>query len=204
MKQYGEVMFTDRVKAEQTHNGSRQAYAGMTARPAPEALSDSEIEFIATRDSFYIASVTEIGWPYLQHRGGPRGFLRVLGPTQIGFGDYRGNRQYISTGNLKGDGRVALFLMDYPRKSRLKLIGHAKIVTADDAPDLAQHLQLPGSGRIERLFTIDIEAFDWNCPQFITPRFSEDEIQAVMGPCMSALEAENAALKAELARLKQT
>ncbi len=201
MKNFGDIMFTPWVKAEQEKRGSRAGYAKMTARPAPQALSDREAEFIAARDSFYMASVNEDGWPYVQHRGGPKGFLRVLGPATLGFADYRGNKQYVSTGNLKTDDRVSLFLMDYPNRARLKMLARAKSQSAEDAPETAPLLEVAGQGHVERVFTLELEAFDWNCPQFITPRFSEDEVRDAVAPKFEALQAEIAALKAQIAAL---
>ena len=113
--------------------------------------------------------------------------LRNAHARALGFADYRGNRQYVSTGNLRGDGRVSLFLMDYPRKARLKLLGHATVTQAADDPDTAAKLTTDGQGRVERLFLIDIAAFDWNCPQFITPRYTEDELQTLLGPRMQRM-----------------
>lgn len=202
MRTYSDVMFTDAVKAQQTQWGSRNAYAPTDHQPVPQGLSQPEAEFIHSRDSFYMATVTETGWPYMQHRGGPAGFLKVLSPTQMGFADYRGNRQYISTGNLTHTDKAALFLMDYPNKRRLKLAVHASVRLAEDAPDLAEQLSVPGEGRVERLFLFDVEAFNWNCPQFITPRFTQDEVNAAVGPALQELEElrrENAALKEKLA-----
>ena len=198
MRTFGEIMFTQAVAAEQEKEGSRANYAKIAARPAPSGLGGPEIEFIGGRDSFFLATVTETGWPYVQHRGGPRGFLKVLSPTRIGFADYRGNRQFVSTGNIKKDDRAALFLMDYVNKRRLKILARATVAPASDAPDLAHSLQIDGGGKVERLFTFDIEAFDWNCPQFITPRFTGDEIAAAVGARITGLEAENADLKARL------
>lgn len=201
MKHFGDIMFTPTVKAEQTREGSREAYAKMTARPAPEGLSEREAEFIAARDSFYVATVTETGWPYVQHRGGPRGFLKTLGPDEIGFADYRGNRQYVSTGNLKSDDRAALFLMDYPNQRRLKIIARARVAPAAEDQSLAARLHVEGEGRVERLMLFKVEAFDWNCPQFITPRFTADEVRAALAPQLAELEtlrAENARLRAAL------
>ena len=205
MKQFGEIAFTDTVKAEQARHGSRETYAGMVARPAPDGLSDAEAAFIAARDSFYMATVSEDGWPYVQHRGGPAGFLKILSPTQLGFADYRGNRQYVSVGNLQTDKRVSLFLMDYPNKRRLKLLGHATAIDAADNPDLAAKLAIEGQGNVERLFTIEIDAFDWNCPQFITPRYTTPELAESLAPTIEELRVlrqENAHLRQELARLK--
>ena len=203
MKHYGDVMFTETVKAEQTLQGSREAYEKMTSRPAPTELSERERAFIEARDSFYMATVSETGWPYLQHRGGPAGFLKVLGPTTIAFADYRGNRQYLSKSNLAGDDRVSLFLMDYPNRARLKVAGHARVIDASTDEDLLRALETEGKGRIERLFVIDVEAFDWNCPQFITPRFTEEQIVEMVGDRVEALQLENSALKAKLAALEE-
>ncbi len=202
MRNFGDIMFTGTVKAEQERRGSRAGYAKMTARPAPAGLSDREAAFIAARDSFYMASVNEDGWPYLQHRGGPKGFLRVLGPTTLGFADYRGNKQYVSTGNFKTDNRASLFLMDYPNRARLKIVARANVQEAEDAPALAVRLSVDGEGKVERVFTLEVEAFDWNCPQFITPRFTEEEVRAAIAPKLEALAAENEALKARLAVLE--
>ena len=203
MKHFGDIVFTDQVKAEQEARGSRALYEGMTARPAPEELSDREAAFISQRDSFYMATVTEEGWPYIQHRGGPRGFLKVLSGSKLGFADYRGNRQYVSVGNLHNEKRVSLFLMDYPNKARLKLLGRASVVEADTDPALAAELAIDGQGKVERLFTIEVDAFDWNCPQFITPRFTEEELAASLSPMVEELQTlrqENAFLKQEIGR----
>lgn len=203
MKHFGDIAFTDHVKAEQGARGSREMYQGMTARPAPDGFGDREAAFISMRDSFYMATVSEDGWPYIQHRGGPLGFLKLLSPTQLGFADYRGNRQYVSVGNLQTDKRVSLFLMDYPNRARLKLLGNANVQEADANPDLASKLGIEDQGKVERLFTIDIEAFDWNCPQFITPRFTEAELAASLSPMVDELQTlrqENAFLKQELGR----
>jgi len=184
MRHFGQIMFTDLVQAEQTAQGSRDTYARMTERPAPEGLGEDERLFIETRNSVYMATVSKTGWPYVQHRGGPAGFLKVLDPQTVGFADYRGNRQFVSTGNLRGDGRVSLFLMDYPRKARLKLLGQARVMPAAADPDTAATLATDGQGRVERLVLIDIAAFDWHCPQFIPPRYTEDELKTLLGPRM--------------------
>ncbi|MEO1304790.1 MAG: pyridoxamine 5'-phosphate oxidase family protein [Pseudomonadota bacterium] len=203
MKHFGDIAFTDHVKAEQERRGSREMYAGMTARPAPTGLGEREAAFIAMRDSFYMATVSADGWPYIQHRGGPRGFLKVLSDQRIGFADYRGNRQYVSVGNLQTEQRVSLFLMDYPNRARLKMLGRARVQEADADPKLAAELAIDGQGTVERLFTIEIDAFDWNCPQFITPRFTEGELASSLTPIvdeLNALRQENAFLKQELKR----
>ncbi len=203
MKHFGDIAFTPQVKAQQEARGSLDLYKGMLARPAPDGFSERETAFISMRDSFYMATVSEDGWPYIQHRGGPRGFLKVLSPTRLGFADYRGNRQYVSVGNLQNETRVSLFLMDYPNRARLKLLGRASVQEAADNPDLARQLDIEGQGKVERLFTIDIEAFDWNCPQFITPRFTEEELASSLAPLVEevqTLRQENASLKQELKR----
>jgi predicted pyridoxine 5'-phosphate oxidase superfamily flavin-nucleotide-binding protein len=180
---FRDIAFTDGVKRVQEAEGSRAGYARMTARAGEEAgLGPNEAAFIAARDSFYIASVSETGWPYVQHRGGPAGFLRMLDAHRIGFVDLSGNRQYVSVGNLGGDDRVSLILMDYPNRARLKILGRARVIADDDTATLAR-LQLPGyETRVERGIVITIEAFDWNCPQYITPRFTEAEIAAATAP----------------------
>lgn len=138
-------------------------------------LGAREIAFIAARDSFYMATVSDTGWPYVQHRGGPVGFLKVLGPTTLGFADFRGNRQYLSVGNLDHDDRVALILMDYPNRRRLKLLGRARLVTPAQAPSVLAGPAAP-AGDIERLMLIEVAAFDWNCALHITPRYTEPEL----------------------------
>jgi predicted pyridoxine 5'-phosphate oxidase superfamily flavin-nucleotide-binding protein len=198
MEQFGSLMFTPSVKAEQEARGTREANEKLTARPAPRGLGEDEAAFLTSRSSIYMATVSEAGWPYVQHRGGPVGFLKVLSPTSIGFADFRGNRQYVSTGNLKADDRVSLFAMDYARKARLKVLGHARIVQAEDEPDLMAILATPGEGRAERCVTIEVAAFDWNCPQFITPRFGTGELTALIGPEIERLEARIAELEADL------
>ena len=163
-------------------------------------LTDREADFIAARDSFYMATVSEDGWPYVQHRGGPVGFLRRIGDNRIGFADYRGNRQYLSTAYLAADDRVALFLMDYPNRRRLKLIGHAH---SSDDPAVISRLMPPDyAAEGERAFLIDVVGFDWNCSQHITPRFTESEIATAVGPLqarLAELETENQALRDALA-----
>lgn len=158
-------------------------------------LGGAEAEFIAARNSLYVATVSETGWPYIQHRGGPTGFVRMLDDTTIGFADFRGNRQYIGLGNLITDDRVSFFFMDYPNKTRLKLFERATIVGLDDQSTLSR-LEMPDyRARVERSFLIRVEAFDWNCPQHIIERFTLDEIRAMTAPLTSRI----AELEAELA-----
>ncbi len=175
---YAEIAFTDSVKAAQQALGSRAAYARRETGPDFNGqLGPEETQFIAERDGFYIASVSETGWPYVQFRGGPPGFLRVIGDDELGFGDFRGNRQYVTAGNLAADDRVSLFLMDYANRRRLKMFGLARLVDRDADPELVKSLAVKTyPARIERAVVIKVQAFDWNCPQHITPRFSEDEI----------------------------
>lgn len=164
---------------------AQRQYYGRTidaSASEPEPLGEVEQAFIAGRDSCYLATVTDSGWPYLQHRGGPPGFLRVLDARTLAFADVRGNRQMITTGNVAGSDRVALFLMDYPQRSRLKILGHATIVPAVDAPDLAASLSGSMGAPAERLVTVRVVAFDWNCPKFITPRYTKVEIDALLQP----------------------
>lgn len=194
--QFAQIAFTPTVRQVQEEEGSRRAYTRLDegAAPTAQTLSERETAFIAARDSFYMATVSETGWPYIQHRGGAAGFLHVLGPRQLGFFDYRGNRQYVSVGNLRGSDRVSLFLMDYANRSRLKLLGQARTVSVEEG--MAQGLMLPEGPRVhpERAMLIDVAGYDWNCPQHITERFTLDEIR----PSVEALRARIAALEAEL------
>ena len=170
------------LEAERHYYG--RTYPLSAEAPAPDSLGEEERRFIEARDSFYMATVTENGWPYMQHRGGPKGFLRVLGPHQIGFADYGGNRQMISVGSISKEDRVSLFLMDYPNRERMKLLGHANIYDAREHPDLIEKV-IPPEGhptKVERIFIIDILSFDWNCPKFITPRFTAEEVKDVLQP----------------------
>ena len=178
---FADIAFTPTVKKIQEELGSRKSYARMES--VPEAtnhrLTEAEAGFLAARNSLYMATVSETGWPYVQHRGGPTGFVRVLDEGTIGFADFRGNRQYVSVGNLMTDDRVSLFFMDYPNKTRLKLFGRAKIVGPDEQA-LLSRLEMPDyRARVERGFIIKVEGFDWNCPQHITERFTLDEVRAM-------------------------
>jgi predicted pyridoxine 5'-phosphate oxidase superfamily flavin-nucleotide-binding protein len=196
---YLRTMIGPGASALQDAAGSRASYSRMEAGGgATDILTGREIEFIAARDSFYMASVSEDGWPYVQHRGGPRGFLRRLEGNRIGFADYSGNRQYLSTAYLAADDRVSLFLMDYPNRRRLKLIGHAH---HSDDPAQISPLMDPGyAAEPERAFLIDVIGFDWNCPQHITPRFTEAEVAQATEP----LRDELAQLRARIAELEGT
>ncbi len=200
---FAEIAFTPLVKAQQEQHGSRRQYARMeAAADSGDRLGPYEREFIQARDGFYMASVSETGWPYIQFRGGAKGFLHVLDDQTLGFADLRGNKQYISLGNLQRDDRVALFFMDYARQTRLKVLGHAKIHEGDaEALELIEKLRVPGEKTPpERAIIFQIEGFDWNCPQHITPRYTQEELAEVLAPVrkrLAALEEENARLRAE-------
>jgi hypothetical protein len=180
---FAEIAFTPNVKNAQEINGSRRSYARLDKSEVHhDVLGPREATFIAERDSFYMATVSETGWPYIQHRGGAPGFVRVLDQKTIGFADFRGNRQYISVGNLETNDRVSMILMDYPNRARLKILGRARLVGLDEQ-DILTRLSLPDyRAVVERGFLITIEAFDWNCPQHITPRFTPAEIEKAVAP----------------------
>lgn len=203
-RNYRHTLFNDAVKVLQERHGSRAAYLKMDAGAdgTPDTLTAKELGYIALRDSFYMASVNADGWPYMQHRGGPAGFLRHIEGNRIGFADYRGNKQYISTANLAGNDRVSLFLMDYPNKDRLKLVGPAHSIELADDPALVTSLMPEGYRAVpERAFLIDVIGWEWNCSQHITPRFTEAEISAAIQPMaaeLNQLRAENAALRTQL------
>lgn len=176
-RHFADLAFTPLVAAEQARIGSRATYARMQAGGRDDsALGPAEVDFLAARDSFYLATVSEAGWPYLQHRGGPPGFVRALDARTLGFADFTGNRQHISLGNLAHDDRVALFFMDYANRRRLKLLGRLRPVRAEEDAALLARLTPPGAERIaETAMLVTVEGFDWNCPQFITPRLTAAE-----------------------------
>ena len=177
---YAKLMFSPAAKALQSQGRSRDTYARMEqGEDYNYLLSDKEAQFIRQRDSLYMASVSESGWPYVQHRGGPPGFIKVLDAATLGFADYRGNRQYISAGNVQSNNRVSLFLMDYPNRRRLKVAGRLEFVEPDDAR-LQSLLDPNYRARIERGVLIHIAAFDWNCPQHITPRYTDADINRMV------------------------
>ena len=203
-----DILSTPSVKAAQAANGSEAPHSSLRGEFGSNVFTATEVAFIAARDSFYMATVAENGWPYLQHRGGPRGFLRVLDEKTFGFADFRGNRQYISLGNLGADNRVALFLMDYPNRRRLKILARARaeVRGVTDDPELAARLATPGyKGKAERALLFHLEAFDWNCPQHITPRFTESELAEALEPVrkrIASLELENKTLRARLCKAR--
>lgn len=183
-RRYTAITFTDSVQRAQEHYGSRETAKKVEAWDLEDdRLSPDEAAFIAQRDSFYLATVNEDGWPYVQFRGGPPGFLKVLDERTLAYADFRGNRQYISTGNLRHDDRAALFFMDYPNRRRLKVMAHTEIFDAADRPDLVEQVRdADYPARIERVVVFRVAAFDWNCPQHITPRFTEEEWAALDSP----------------------
>jgi predicted pyridoxine 5'-phosphate oxidase superfamily flavin-nucleotide-binding protein len=192
-RKFLELAFTPAVQsAQEKYFGRAQRFPSQSA---PDALTDDEVQFIEGHDSFYLATVSETDWPYVQHRGGKPGFLRVLSPTQLAFADYQGNRQMLSTGNLTGNDRVCLFLMDYARRERLKILGHARVVDAREHPELVTQLaDADARSIVERLFLIDVVSFDWNCPKYITPRYTAEQVEVAIAP----LRARIAELEAQL------
>jgi predicted pyridoxine 5'-phosphate oxidase superfamily flavin-nucleotide-binding protein len=204
-KHYATIAFTEDVRAVQREHGSQAFYdrkrvAGK-ASPGRDPLTATEQDYLAQRDSFYLATVSATGWPYVQFRGGPTGFLRVLDEHTLAWADFRGNLQYISTGNLAALDRVAIIAVDYVHRRRLKIFGHARVVTAQDDPELGSSLVDPDyDAAVERAVVIDVEAFDWNCPQHITPRYSAADLEPALAPLRDQL----AALQAENARLRST
>ncbi len=199
---FSQLTFTPAVRAHQTRMGSARTYAKfLDAGPQQgHVIGDAEKAFIEARDGFYQATVSETGWPYVQYRGGPAGFLKVLGPHSIGYADFSGNRQYISRGNLDGNDRVAMILMDYANQRRLKILGR---VTFTEGASAAASLYPEGTeATSERAVIIQVEGLDWNCPQHITPRFTEDELRPhlnTLGQQLAQLQHENERLKQQLA-----
>jgi predicted pyridoxine 5'-phosphate oxidase superfamily flavin-nucleotide-binding protein len=196
-----DIAGTPSVKAAQAANGSGQFWKDFKGNRTFDRFTEAEAEFIAKRDSFYMATVSESGWPYVQHRGGPPGFLRMLDEKTLAFADFRGNLQYISLGNLTASDRAALIMMDYPNRLRLKIYARIEVKDLGANPASAQHLLLPGyRAKPERAFLLHLEAFDWNCQEHITPRFTEAELEAALtqfGVRLGQLEAENKRLEAE-------
>jgi uncharacterized protein len=199
-----DIAGTQSVRAVQREMGSDRVYQDFKGQREFDKLTPNEVAFIGQRDSFYMATVSETGWPYVQHRGGPAGFLKVVDEKTLAFPDYRGNRQYISVGNVAADDRAALILMDYARQARLKMYVRVETVALDADAELAALVSVAGyRGKPERILRLHLAAFDWNCPQHITPRFTEAEVAAGVQPLrdrLSALEAENVELRARLAR----
>jgi len=201
---YAQLAFTDSVRAMQQEQNSRAGYASMDqGEDYNFLLSTVEADFIAERDSFYMSSVSETNWPYVQHRGGPKGFLKVLDASTLGFADYKGNRQYVSAGNFRNNDRVSIIFVDYPNKRRLKLMGRISQVAENDWQTLANLEDDDYRAKVERGFIINIEAFDWNCPQHITPRYTESELESLITPITNELADVKAQLKAQLKSQQQ-
>jgi len=207
-RRFQELTFTPLVKEHQKEHGSLHQYERIEqTAPQGDTLGPPEQDFIKRRDGFYMASVSETGWPYVQHRGGPKGFVRVINPGLLGFADLRGNKQYVSLGNFDHDPRVALFFMDYPYQTRLKILGRVEVHEHDsEAPALIESFRPTDQADvIERVILIHVEGFDWNCPQHITPRYTMEELEETLSPVrdrLRQLEADNAALREKLAKME--
>jgi predicted pyridoxine 5'-phosphate oxidase superfamily flavin-nucleotide-binding protein len=195
---YLELAMTEAVRQAQNHYYGRAV--NIAGTPQRDPLTQDEAEFIAARDSFYLGSISETGWPYIQHRGGPQGFLRVVNEKMLAFADYKGNRQLLTTGNVSVNDRVALFLMDYQNRARLKILGHARVEDAREHPELVTQITDPNMRpAVERLVFIDVVSFDWNCPKYITPRYSIEEVEELAGSLrtrIAELESELRAVRA--------
>ena len=204
MKNYAEILFINEVRDLQDQDGTGEQYESLYPSRTQDALTQEEIGFIHARESFYLATTSSTGWPYVQHRGGPAGFLKVIGENRLGFADYRGNRQYISMGHVVHDDRVSLFLMDYEHRARMKLLGHMKMESIDDTdPELVQLLQTPEQGPVDRVATIDVISTDWNCPKYIPQLIDSEKVRSYVTGELQALKAENESLKRELEQLKK-
>lgn len=197
-----DIAITPSVQAAQAEVGADRIWRNFKGHREFDRFTENEVAFIAERDSFYMASVSETGWPYVQHRGGPPGFLKVVDEKTLAFADYRGNRQYISVGNLAANDRACLFLMDYPNRARLKIYAHVEKLALDADPALtALVTDVAYGAKLERILRVRLETFDWNCSQHITPRFSELQVARAVHPLrerLAELESENAALRARL------
>lgn len=203
MENYAEILFINEVRELQAQDGTAEKYEQFYPQRTKDGLDESDRNFIADRMSFYIASVSSTGWPYVQHRGGPKGFLKVLDNTKLGFIDYPGNRQFITMGHAANDNRVALFLMDYQSRSRLKILGNMTMQHEKDAdPALLESLATPGQARADRVATIEVVAIDWNCPKYIPPMVTEDKVKDFVESQMQTLKEENQRLKAQLDSLQ--
>lgn len=198
-----DIAVTPSVQAAQAQMGAAHLWQDFKGQRDFDRFTENEAAFIASRDSFYMATVSETGWPYVQHRGGAPGFLKLVDDRTLAFADYRGNRQYISTGNLAANDRACLFLMDYAHRARLKVYAHVDTLALGDDPALTELVAMPAyRAQPERIFRLRLDAFDWNCPQHITPRFTEGEVTKAVGPLrdrLARLETENAELRARLA-----
>ncbi len=200
-RNFAEIAFSESVKAQQEKHGSRRSYAKVEAMARGTELGTDEAEFIGARDSFYLSTIGASGYPYFQFRGGPPGFLKIRDPKTLAFADFRGNRQYVSVGNLQQNDKAALIMVDYANRQRLKIFARVEAVDADAAPELIAQLQDPAyEAEVERAMILHVEAFDWNCPQHITPRYTIDEVRALSAPISEYISK----LEAEIRRLKST
>jgi len=205
MENYADILFIDEVRVLQEHNGSAEKYQQFYPQRTKEKLDDSDRQFIADRESFYISSVSSTGWPYVQHRGGPKGFLKVIDDTRLGFIDYPGNRQFITMGHAANESRVALFLMDYENRARLKMLGHLTMQPVSDVnAELLSLLSSPDQAKPERVAIIDVVALDWNCPKYIPQMFRSDKVKSLMQSQLMQLTEENKALKSQLLEIQST
>ena len=197
-----DLTFTPSVKRTQEHFGTRRNYERFESGESDyHGLTEAETDYIATRDGFYLATVGENGQPYVQFRGGPAGFLKVLDSTTLGYADFGGNLQYISTGNLAANDRAALILMDYANQRRLKILARVTITDAKDAPEMIAKLKMPEyKAKLERAVILHVEAFDWNCPRHITPRYTVEEMREIDRPLYEHIEK----LETEIEQLKKT
>lgn len=202
MENYAELLFINDVRDLQDEDGMGDTYAKVYPTRTQESLNDSEISFIASRESFYIATVSSTGWPYVQHRGGPKGFLKIIDTNLLGFADYSGNRQFITMGHATTNNKVALFLMDYENRARLKILGHLTMQHIKDASSsLCKKLETEGQGKIDRVATIKITALDWNCPKYIPQLINIEKVKAFTQHHLYKLQEENERLKKELEHL---
>ena len=204
---FGSLVFTPVVKQLQERYGSRHQYERVTRSGASrDRFTAFEVEYLAERDSFYWATIGSTGWPYVQHRGGPKGFLKVIDDHTLALADFRGNKQFISTGNLLTDNRVAMIVADYPRQARLKILGRVEVLDGERTAEWIDRVRMPGyKAIIERVFVVHVEAYDWNCPQHITPRYTAEEIQSAVHDLeekLRLIEVENAELRQEIRDLR--
>ncbi|RZJ23640.1 MAG: pyridoxamine 5'-phosphate oxidase [Acinetobacter sp.] len=203
---YPEIAFTKEVKILQEKYGSRAGYARMTEVRSTEGLSDDEIDFISHQDYFYLSTISESGYPYIQFRGGPKGFLKVIDPATLGFIDFEGNKQYISSGNIITNNKAALFFLDQAARARLKMFTEVELVNLSDRPDLLEKLSLVDyKYKAVRIMLFKIKGYDWNCPQHITPRYTQQEVQeAFQGQIEESkrLKEENAELRRQINEFK--
>jgi len=195
-----DALMTPGVRAVQAEMGAAEVWDNFKGHRAFDRLGEQEIAFIGARDSLFMATIGETGWPYIQHRGGQPGFLKVLDEKTLAFPDFKGNRQYISVGNVTTDARVALILVDYPHRSRMKILAHVEVIGVDERPDVTKQVIDPGyKAKVERIIILHLVTFDWNCPQHITPRFTEAEVTDAIKP----LTAHIASLETEVVELRR-